>query len=98
MYGGYENFVKNLSERLVSKNYEVVVYCHSFLFKRKPKKLNGIKLNISQAETKKKNFSQLSHSFLSIIHASFSNSDIVLVVNSGNGPFGMITKIFRKIF
>ena len=25
VYGGYENFVKNLSERLVSKNYEVVV-------------------------------------------------------------------------
>ena len=26
----------------------------------------------------------------------FSKNDVVLVVNSANGPFGLLTKIFRK--
>ena len=39
--------------------------------------------------------SQPIHSFLSIIHACFSNTDVLLVVNSANGPFGLLTKLFR---
>ncbi|MEE2605057.1 MAG: glycosyltransferase, partial [Bacteroidota bacterium] len=35
-------------------------------------------------------------SFFSFIHVCFSNSDVVLVVNSANGPFGILTKIFKK--
>ena len=36
------------------------------------------------------------NSFFSFIHVCFSKSDVVLVVNSANGPFGLLTKIFRK--
>ena len=39
--------------------------------------------------------SQPIHSFLSIIHACFSRPDVLLVVNSANGPFGLLTKLFR---
>ena len=39
--------------------------------------------------------SQPIHSFLSIIHACFSNTDVLLVVNSANGPFGLLTKLFK---
>lgn len=31
-----------------------------------------------------------------MLHAVFHNYDIILVVNSANGPFGLISKIFRK--
>ena len=94
VYSGYETFVKELSERLVKKNCHVTVYCHKSLFKFRPKKIKGIKLvYIPSIETKI--LSQPIHSFLSIFHACFSKIDVLLVVNSANGPFGLITKLFR---
>ena len=94
VYSGYETFVKQLSERLVYKDCNVTVYCHKGLFDNRPKEIKGIKLvYIPTIETKI--LSQPIHSFLSIIHACFSNTDVVLVVNSANGPFGLITKLFK---
>ena len=62
--------------------------------KLRPKEIKGIKLvYVPTIETKI--LSQPVHSFLSIIHACFSNTDVVLVVNSANGPFGLLTKLFR---
>ena len=43
VYSGYETLVKELSERLVKREYEVIVYCHASLFKERPVELNGIK-------------------------------------------------------
>jgi glycosyltransferase involved in cell wall biosynthesis len=94
VYSGYETFVKQLSERLVIKNCNVTVYCHKGLFKTRPKEIKGIKLvYIPTIETKI--LSQPIHSFLSIIHACFSRPNVILVVNSANGPFGLLTKVFR---
>jgi len=94
VYSGYETFVKQLSERLVLKDCNVTVYCHKGLFKTRPKEIKGIKLvYIPTIETKI--LSQPIHSFLSIIHACFSNTDVLLVVNSANGPFGLLTKLFK---
>jgi glycosyltransferase involved in cell wall biosynthesis len=94
VYSGYETFVKQLSERLVLKDCNVTVYCHKGLFKIRPKEIKGIKLvYIPTIETKI--LSQPIHSFFSIIHACFSKTDVLLVVNSANGPFGLLTKLFR---
>ena len=94
VYSGYETFVKQLSERLVLKGCNVTVYCHKGLFDKRPKKIKGIKLvYIPTIETKI--LSQPIHSFLSIIHACFSRPHVILVVNSANGPFGLLTKFFR---
>ena len=73
----------------------VIVYCHRKLFSEKPKKVNGINL-VYTPSVNSKIFSQLYNSFFSFIHVCFSNVDVVLVVNSANGPFGLLTKIFRK--
>ena len=94
VYSGYETFVKELSERLVLKNCSVTVYCHKGLFDIRPKEIKEIKLvYIPTIETKI--LSQPIHSFFSIIHACFSKTDVILVVNSANGPFGIITKLLR---
>ena len=94
VYSGYETFVKQLSERLVLKDCNVTIYCHKGLFDKRPKEIKGIKLfYIPTIETKI--LSQPIHSFLSIIHACFSNTDVLLVVNSANGPFGLLTKLFK---
>ena len=94
IYGGYETFIKEISERLVILNYDITIYCHKGLFTDRPKNINGINLiYISSVETKV--FSQPIHSFFSFIHACFSKSDLILVVNSANGPFGILTRIFN---
>lgn len=95
VYSGYETFVKELAERLVKKGVEVTVYCHRNLFEEQPKKVNGINLVYIQT-IERKTLSQLVHSFLSIIHSVFKDYDIILVVNSANGPFGLFTKLFKK--
>jgi len=95
VYGGYDTLVKELGERLQKRGIEVTVYCHSSLFEKKPKTVNGINLVYLPA-IEKKSFTQLTHSFLSMVHACFTDVDVIFVVNSGNGPFGLISKIFRK--
>ena len=95
IYSGYETFVKELSERLAGQNIEVTVYCHKNLFQELPPKVNGINL-VYIKTIEKKSLSQFIHSFQSILHACFSDFDIILVVNSANGPFGLFTKLFRK--
>lgn len=95
VYSGYETFVMELVERLVKKNIDVTVYSHKNLFTTFPRQVNSV--NIVYIHTiEKKSLSQLIHSFQSMLHAVFSNYDIILVVNTANGPFGLITKIFRK--
>ena len=94
VYSGYETLVKELSERLVKSDCEVTVYCHRKLFNEKPKKVNGVNL-VYTPSVNSKVFSQLYNSFFSFIHVCFSKNDVVLVVNSANGPFGLLTKIFR---
>jgi glycosyltransferase involved in cell wall biosynthesis len=95
VYSGYETFVKELSERLARLGIGVTVYCHRNLFRDRPKAVNGISL-IYIPTIEKKNLSQFIHSFQSVLHACFSSYDVVLVVNSANGPFGLLTRIFRK--
>ena len=95
VYSGYETLVKELSERLIKRGHKVRIYCHSSLFKKKPRNLNGIEL-VYTPSIKSKIFSQLFNSFFSFIHVCFSKIDVVLVVNSANGPFGILTKLSGK--
>ncbi len=95
VYSGYETLVKELSERLVKNGHKVRVYCHSSLFKKKPKRVNGIEL-VYTPSIETKFLSQIVNSFFSFIHVCFSDMNVVLVVNSANGPFGALTKIFGK--
>ena len=95
MYGGYETFVKELSERLVKQGVEVTVYCQSNLFVSKPKSVNGINL-IYIPTVKLKSLNQLLHSFLSMFHVTFSKVDVVLVVNLAAGPLGWLPRLLGK--
>ncbi len=95
VYSGYETLVKELSERLVKKGHNVRVYCHRPLFKMKPKNINGIEL-VYTPSIETKYLSQFVNSFFSFIHVCFSKIDVVLIVNSANGPFGILTKLFGK--
>lgn len=95
MYSGYETFISEVAPRLVKLNVDVHVYCHKQLFYEKPAEVNGIKLHYIPC-IKSKSFSQLSNSLLCTVHAIFQNYDAILYVNSANGVFGILTKIFGK--
>jgi glycosyltransferase involved in cell wall biosynthesis len=95
VYSGYETFVSQLAPRLVHKGYHVTVYNHQSFFPTRPKQVNGVDLVYLPAiETKI--LSQFTNSLLSTIHAIFSNFDVILYVNSANGPFGLLTVITGK--
>jgi glycosyltransferase involved in cell wall biosynthesis len=93
VYSGYETFVSELVTRLIPE-FEVHVYCHNNLFNKKPKIVNGIKCFYIPS-IKHKILSQFTHSFLATVHALFQKYDVILYVNSANGPFGIITKLFK---
>lgn len=94
VYSGYETFVSGTFE-ILKDDYEVHVYCHSHLFNEKPKEVNGIYLHYMYS-SKQKGLGQLINSFFSTLHAIFIEKyDVVLYVNTANGPFGLLTKLFR---
>lgn len=95
VYGGYDTLVKELGERLQARGVQVRVYNHRSLFPTRPRFVNGIEC-IYMPAIESKSFTQLSHTFFSMIHACFSDVDVIFVVNSGNGPFGWIAKLFGK--
>ena len=95
VYSGYETFVSELAPRLVAQGHHVLVYCHRALLPDRPSLVRGINL-IYLPALETKFLSQLTHSFLSTLHAVFQPLDIVLYVNSANGPLGFITNILGK--
>lgn len=95
VYSGYETFVKEVSERLVAQNICVRVYCQKHLFSTRPKHVNGVEL-VYMPTMQTKSLNQLVHSFFSMLHACFSKTDVILVVNAANGPFGLISLLAQK--
>lgn len=95
VYSGYETFVKEVSERLVAQNIDVRVYCQKHLFNAKPKNVNGVEL-VYMPTVQTKSLNQLVHSFFSMVHACLSKTDVILVVNAANGPFGLISLLAQK--
>ena len=95
VYSGYETFVKEVSERLVAQNIDVRVYCQKHLFSTRPKNVNGVEL-VYMPTVQTKSLNQLVHSFFCMIHACLSKTDVILVVNAANGPFGLISLLAQK--
>lgn len=92
-YGGFETAVEEIGARLVARGHEVTVYCRG-AEERLPS-YRGMTLvhlpalHLRAAET-------LSHSALSVMHASFaSRPDAAFVFNAANAPFLPILRARR---
>jgi glycosyltransferase involved in cell wall biosynthesis len=92
VYSGYETLVSELAVRLRDKGHDVRVYCHRELFPVRPERVEGISL-VYVPGIASKTLSQFSHSLLSSLHIITHRPDVVLYVNSANGPFGLLTLI-----
>jgi len=94
-YSGFETFIGELAPRLADKGHEITIYCRKGLYSERPKKYKNMDM-VYLPSFENKSFSTLSHSFISMLHASTHKADIIFVVNAANGYFGLISKIFGK--
>jgi glycosyltransferase involved in cell wall biosynthesis len=94
-YSGFETFIGELAPRLVARGHEVRVYCRRSLYQDRPGSFEGVQLRYLPS-VEHKAFSTLSHSLLSILHASLSGVDLVLAVNAANGVYGFIPRMLGK--
>jgi glycosyltransferase involved in cell wall biosynthesis len=93
VYGGYETFIKELIEANL-EGVDYTIYCHRPLFKVRPKFIAKTRLYYLPA-IQHKALNQLSNSFLAVVHAVFfARPDIILFVNTANGPLAILTRIF----
>jgi glycosyltransferase involved in cell wall biosynthesis len=90
-YSGLETIMGELAPRWVDAGHQVVVYCRKSLFAERPASWRGVEL-VYLPSIEHKVLSTLSHSFLAAAHASTQPSDVVLVWNAANGPFGWILR------
>jgi glycosyltransferase involved in cell wall biosynthesis len=95
VYSGYETLVTELSTRLVARGHEVTVYCRSTLFPEKPSVVRGVRL-VYLPSAGSKSLDTLSHGLLSTLDVLGRRMDAILYVNSANGAFGALTRLFRK--
>jgi glycosyltransferase involved in cell wall biosynthesis len=94
VYSGYETLVSELATRLVARGHEVLVYCRSSLFSSRPPNVQGVRL-VYLPSLESKSLGTLTHGLLSTLDVVRRRMDAVLYVNSANGPFGAITRLFR---
>ena len=95
VYSGYETFVKELAEELVRRGHNVTVYAHRELYGEQPAVVNGIRV-VYVPGARSKTLSQLTHSGLATLHALIKPQDVLLFVNSANGPLGVLTTLMRQ--
>jgi glycosyltransferase involved in cell wall biosynthesis len=94
--GGGERETDAKTRRLAARGYEVTVYGRWNYMGRSPEPYHGIRL-ISLPSLNKAGLEMLSHTFLSTLHAIFTNNaDVVSYHGMGNAIFLPLLKLGRK--
>jgi glycosyltransferase involved in cell wall biosynthesis len=94
-YGGFETCVEELGKRLVERGHVVTVYCRKSYYSNRPVNYLGMKL-VYLPNFKKKSLDTLSHTLLSVLHASFQPLDVLMVFNAANSPTLFIPRLLGK--
>lgn len=94
--GGVERHVDELATRLVASGHEVVVYCrkHYTLNANCVHQYKGVNL-VYLPSINSKYFDMVIHTFLSTIHAVFSDADIIHYHGIGPSIFAWIPRILK---
>jgi glycosyltransferase involved in cell wall biosynthesis len=83
-YGGFETAVEEIGRRLVTRGYDVTVYCRNP--GQRITSYEGMKL-VNAPAIRHRITETLSHTALSTVHAIISDHpDVVLLLNAGNAP------------
>ena len=94
-YSGFETCVEELGTRLVQRGHEVTVYCRSHHIRLKDEYYRGIRL-VKLPTIQNKFLDTIVHTFLSTLHASRLDFDIVLIFIAGNSLVSFIPRLARQ--
>lgn len=92
LYSGFETAVTEIGLRLAERGHDVTVYCRKGYGDESEPTYLGIKkkylprINLKIADT-------LSHTFFSLVHLFFHPTDVLVVVNSANGPLCILPRL-----
>ncbi|MFW6128631.1 MAG: glycosyltransferase family 4 protein [Candidatus Aminicenantaceae bacterium] len=94
-FGGVEFHVDRIASEMVNKNVKVTAYVRSWYTNKKMRNYKGVKL-IHIYTIRTKHLDASIHSFLSSLHALFSDSDIIHYHCIGPAFFSFIPRLFGK--
>lgn len=94
IYGGYETFVKKITDYILNKDIKVIVYNRTL---PENNDINNSKLEIIVLKTNStKYFAQIYHSLKCSFDLIKRDVDIVLFLNLANTPFAFFVKFFTN--
>jgi len=94
-YGGFETLAEQLSARLAARGHDVTVYCRRPFTTPEDTTPPGVR-RVILPTISKKHLDTAFHTFLSVIHVSLTDADVVLICNVANGPLAWIPRLFGK--
>jgi glycosyltransferase involved in cell wall biosynthesis len=94
-YGGFETLAEQLSARLAARGHIVTVYCRRPFTTPQDVTAPGVR-RVILPTISRKHLDTAFHTFLSVIHVSFTDADVVLICNVANGPLAWIPRLFGK--
>ncbi len=93
-FGGVETHVENLTKELASRGNDVFVYSRRNYTKKNQKIFHGVNIiNLPSIPTK--HLDAITHTFLSIIHASFQNYDVIHFQSIGPSTLVPLAKLLN---
>jgi glycosyltransferase involved in cell wall biosynthesis len=93
-YSGIETCYEEMGARLAEMGHEVSAYCRSYFTPETPEYRGVRVLRLPTIRTK--HLETLIHTFLSTIHACFSNCDVVHYHTLGPSLFSFVPRLFGK--
>jgi glycosyltransferase involved in cell wall biosynthesis len=94
-YGGFETLADQLSRRLVERGQAVTVYCRK-PFTKPEDAFDPRVRRIILPTVSNKHFDTLFHTFISVLHVIFTDTEVVLICNVANSPFAWIPRLVGK--
>lgn len=94
-YGGFETLAERLSKGLTERGHEVTVYCLKDYVRTRNPLYHGVK-RVFLPSVRNRVLEKPFFALLSLIHASFSNCDCVLMLGISVSAFCFIPRIFGK--
>jgi glycosyltransferase involved in cell wall biosynthesis len=91
-YGGFETFAEQLGKRLAARGHQVTVYGRKHYSTTQARSYNGVELVILPT-IKHKYFDTVVHTFLSVLHATLKNYDVILICNAANSIFACLPRL-----
>jgi glycosyltransferase involved in cell wall biosynthesis len=92
-YGGFETFAEQLGTRLAARGNQVTVYGRKHYATTTAKYYNKVEL-VTLPTIRHKYFDTVIHAFLSALHATPRNYDVILICNAANSIFSFIPRLF----